>query len=176
MAEINLTPARSAEVDETDLAMMERALKLAREAGEAGEVPVAAVVYRGGTVISEAINARESTTDPTAHAELLALSRAGRSLGRWRLIDCSLAVTLEPCPMCAGAMVNARLGRLLYGASDPKAGACGTLYEIPSDGRLNHRVTVIGGIEADRCAALLSEFFADRRSADSRSGQDPQAG
>ena len=176
MAEFDLTPARSEEITDTDLAMMERALKLAQEAGEAGEVPVAAVVYRGETVVSEAVNARESTSDPTAHAELVALSLAGRTLGRWRLIDCSLAVTLEPCPMCAGAMVNARLGRLLYGASDSKAGACGTLYEIPTDGRLNHRVTVIGGVLADRCASLLSEFFAGRRSADRPLKSDPEAG
>jgi tRNA(adenine34) deaminase len=176
MAEFNLTPARSADVDETDLAMMQRAIRLAREAAETGEVPVAAVVYRGETVVSEALNAREATADPTAHAELVALSLAGRRLGRWRLIDCSMAVTLEPCPMCAGAMVNARLGRLLYGASDPKAGACGTLYEIPTDGRLNHRVTVIRGVLADRCASLLSEFFANRRSSDRPPKPDSEVG
>ncbi|UCD76896.1 MAG: nucleoside deaminase [Phycisphaerales bacterium] len=153
---------------------MERAIDLARRAGETGEVPVAAVLYRGEAIVAEAVNARESTADPTAHAELLALSRAGRTLGRWRLIDCSLAVTLEPCPMCAGAMVNGRLGRLLYGASDPKAGACGTLFQIPTDERLNHRVTVIGGVLADRCAALLSDFFAERRLINGQGSPDPE--
>ena len=174
MAQFNLTPARSDEVSETDVAMMERAVELARKAGELGEVPVAAVIYREDTIVAEASNEREATLDPTAHAELLALSRAGRALGRWRLIDCSMAVTLEPCPMCAGAMVNGRLGRLLYGASDPKAGACGTLFQIPTDMRLNHRVTVIGGVLADRCAALLSEFFANRRSVNQQEDPDPE--
>lgn len=159
----NLTPARSEEVSEIDLAMMERAIELARKVGDTGEVPVAAVLYHGTTIIAEAANAREATHDPTAHAELLAISRAGRALKRWRLIDCSMAVTLEPCPMCAGALVNARLGRLLFGATDPKAGACQTLYRIPEDERLNHRVTVIGRVLDERCAGLLSEFFAMRR-------------
>ena len=147
-----------------DLAMMERALELAADAGRRGEVPVGAVVYRGPEVVAEAANVRDGTGDPTGHAELLALSRAGRSLGDWRLTDCAVAVTLEPCPMCAGAMVNARLGRLVYGTDDPKAGACRTLYEITGDPRLNHRVpVVIGGLLAERCSELLREFFAERR-------------
>lgn len=143
--------------------MMERALALAAAAADAGEVPIAAVVYRGDEVLAEAANDREASGDPIGHAEMRALSAAGRSLGSWRLHDCTMAVTLEPCPMCAGAMVNARLGRLVYGADDPKAGACGTLYSIPTDVRLNHRVTVVGGVLADRSAGLLQTFFEQRR-------------
>ena len=146
-----------------DLRMMDRALWLARRAAARGEVPVGAVVYRGRRIIADGWNEREATSDPTAHAELLAIARAGRRLGRWRLNDCSLAVTLEPCPMCAGALVNARLGRLLYGALDPKAGACASLYRIPEDERLNHAVTVIGGVLDTSCAEVLSAFFRSRR-------------
>jgi tRNA(adenine34) deaminase len=142
---------------------MHRAIELARQAAAMGEVPVGAVIYRGSKVIAEGFNLRESTSDPVSHAELLAMSKAGRALGEWRLSDCSLAVTLEPCPMCAGAMVNARLERVIYGAADPKAGACHTLYRIPTDRRLNHEVTVIGGVEAERCRQLLREFFQQRR-------------
>jgi tRNA(adenine34) deaminase len=147
----------------TDLAMMTRAIDLAASAGEAGEVPVAAVVYQGQRILAEAANNRQATADPTGHAEIVALREAGQALGHWRLNDCSLAVTLEPCPMCAGAMVNARLGRLVYGADDPKAGACKTLYSIPTDRRLNHQVTVIGGVLDEQCARLLSDFFECRR-------------
>lgn len=146
-----------------DLRMMERALWLARRAAARGEVPVGAVVYRGRRIIADGSNEREATADPTAHAELLAIARAGRRLGTWRLDDCSLAVTLEPCPMCAGAIVNARLGRLLYGALDPKAGACESLYRIPEDERLNHTVTVIGGVLQAACAEPLTSFFRSRR-------------
>ena len=151
------------EVVARDIAMMERAIALAATAAQAGEVPIAAVVYRGDEVLAEAANNREATGDPIGHAEMLALSHAGRSLASWRLHECTMAVTLEPCPMCAGAMVNARLGRLVYGADDPKAGACRTLYSIPTDERLNHRVTVIGGVLAERCAGLLQAFFEQRR-------------
>jgi tRNA(adenine34) deaminase len=151
------------ETTPTDLAMMTRAIDLAAAAGDAGEVPVAAVVYQGQWILAEAANNRQATADPTGHAEIVALREAGRALGHWRLIDCSLAVTLEPCPMCAGAMVNARLGRLVYGADDPKAGACKTLYSIPTDRRLNHQVTVIGGVLDQQCARLLSDFFECRR-------------
>jgi tRNA(adenine34) deaminase len=143
--------------------MMQRAIKLAKKAAVIGEVPVGAVVYQGSKVLAEGYNVRESECDPTGHAELLAISKAGKALGDWRLTECSLAVTLEPCPMCAGALVNARLGRLIYGAADPKAGACHTLYEIPVDDRLNHRVTMIGGVMASECRALLQEFFQQRR-------------
>jgi tRNA(adenine34) deaminase len=150
-------------VSEVDLAMMDRALGLAARAAESGEVPVAAVVYRGGDILAEAANQREGDSDPTAHAEMLALRAAGRALGSWRLAECTMAVTLEPCPMCAGAMVNARLGRLLYGTDDPKAGACRTLYSITADERLNHRVAVIPGVMEDRCRGLLQAFFRERR-------------
>lgn len=150
-------------VTEQDLAMMDRAIALAEEAAARGEVPIGAVVYRDDEVIAEAANDREATGDPTGHAELVALRAAGRALGHWRLEDCSMAVTLEPCPMCAGALVNARIARLLYGAADSKAGACDTLYSIPTDERLNHRVEVIGGVRADRCAELLQVFFRERR-------------
>lgn len=148
---------------DTDQHMMQRAIALARKAANVGEVPIGAVVYRGSDIVAEAANNRETTHDPTGHAELIALSLAGRELGTWRLDDCSLAVTLEPCPMCAGAMVNARLGRLIYGAVDSKAGAVTTLYRIPTDSRLNHRVTVIGGVQAASCRRLLQAFFADKR-------------
>jgi tRNA(adenine34) deaminase len=164
------------DVSQTDLAMMERAIELAGKAAAIGEVPVGAVIYRGSKIIAEGYNLRESECDPTGHAELLAISKAGRALGEWRLTDCTLAVTLEPCPMCAGALVNARLGRLIYGATDPKAGACHTLYTIPVDQRLNHRVTMIGGVLAARCQKLLKDFFQQRRQAnreqrDSRSAR-----
>jgi tRNA(adenine34) deaminase len=146
-----------------DVTMMTRAIELAARAADAGEVPVGAVIYRDERILAEAANNRQATSDPTGHAEMVAIREAGRALGHWRLVDCSLAVTLEPCPMCAGAMVNARLGRLVYGADDPKAGACRTLYHIPTDERLNHQVAVIGGVLADRCATLLREFFECRR-------------
>lgn len=148
---------------DTDLRMMERALQLARSSARAGEVPVGAVVYRGAEILAEAANARESDSDPTAHAEVVALREAGRRLGSWRLSDCRMAVTLEPCPMCAGALVNARMGRLVFAAHDPKAGACGTLYEIPVDPRLNHRLPVAGGVLSRRAAAQLRGFFRERR-------------
>ena len=143
--------------------MMERALQLAQLAYEQDEVPIGAVVYRGDMIIAEGYNTRETSHDPSAHAEIIAMRRAGQLLGRWRLHDCSLAVTLEPCAMCAGAMVNARLARLVYGATDPKAGACESLYEIPTDARLNHRLQIINGVHADRCADLLSSFFQKKR-------------
>lgn len=146
-------------VTETDVVMMERAIMLARRAAAMGEVPVAAVVYRGEEVIAEASNNRELARDPVGHAELIAIRDAAESLGAWRLSDCSLAVTLEPCPMCAGAIVNARVGRVLYGAIDPKAGACESLYRLLSDTRLNHRPQLLRGVLEERCAELLREFF-----------------
>ncbi|MDA1026601.1 MAG: tRNA adenosine(34) deaminase TadA [Planctomycetota bacterium] len=150
-------------VEDVDIRMMERAIELARAAGANGEVPVGAVVYRGAEILGEAANNRETCCDPTGHAEMVALREAGNRLGSWRLKGCSMAVTLEPCPMCAGALVNARLKRLVYGAFDPKAGACTSLFEIPGDRRLNHRVEMIGGIEETRCAELLKAFFRRRR-------------
>jgi tRNA(adenine34) deaminase len=153
----------ASQITSVDLAMMRRALELARQAALEGEVPVGAVVYSGEEIIAEGYNLREASCDPVAHAELLAISRAGKARADWRLNDCSLAVTLEPCPMCAGAMVNARLGRVIYGAHDPKAGACCSLYTIPTDARLNHAVTVIPGVMADISGQLLRDFFRARR-------------
>ncbi|WP_220369797.1 tRNA adenosine(34) deaminase TadA [Paludisphaera rhizosphaerae] len=146
-----------------DRRMMERALTLAREAAAMGEVPVGAVVAIGDRVVSQAYNLRETIHDPTAHAERVALTLAGRALGRWRLDDCTLYVTLEPCVMCAGAIVHARIARLVYGAVDPKAGACRSLYRLVDDRRLNHRVPTTAGILAEDCGEILSLFFHDRR-------------
>lgn len=143
--------------------MLERALRLARRAAVKGEVPVGAVLYRDGRILGEAANARETDADPTAHAEVVALRLAARSAGEWRLGGARMAVTLEPCPMCAGALVNARIEKLVFAAADPKAGACGTLYAIPADPRLNHRVEVCGGPLRRRAAAQLRGFFAARR-------------
>jgi tRNA(adenine34) deaminase len=168
MSQLRLAQTVHPDVTEIDIAMMERAIVLASKAAAMDEVPVGAVVYRRDRIIAEAHNLREKSSDPVAHAELLAISRAGRALGEWRLSDCSMAVTLEPCPMCAGAMVNARLGRVIYGATDPKAGACHTLFRIPTDKRLNHEVQVIGGVLADRCAKLLKDFFQRKRMLKSR--------
>lgn len=163
MARVRLSRKRTPKISEDDRRMIERAIELARRAGEIGEIPVGAVIYRGREVIAEAANNREATADPTGHAEMVALRRAGERLGGWRLEGCSMAVTLEPCPMCAGALVNARLERVVYGAFDPKAGACSSLFRIPGDRRLNHRVDMIGGVEESRCAELLREFFRRRR-------------
>jgi tRNA(adenine34) deaminase len=149
--------------DATDLGMMQQALALARAAAMLGEVPVGSVVAYRGRIIAQSFNLRETLEDPTAHAERLALTLAGRALGTWRLDDCTLYVTLEPCPMCAGAIVQARLGRLVYGADDPKAGACRSLYRIADDPRLNHRVTVVSGLLKDECGAVLTDFFRGRR-------------
>jgi len=151
-----------------DLKMMRRALNLARVAGLCGEIPVAAIVYRGEEIISEAANDREASNDPAGHAELVALRLAGAKLGRWRLHDCRLAVTLEPCPMCAGAIVNSRLQALVFGASDPKGGAVGSLYHIPQDARLNHRLPCAAGVYKAEASGLLKGFFAQRRAFKSR--------
>ena len=143
---------------------MEEALALARAAGEAGEVPVGAVALCDGALVGRGANRREAARDPTAHAELLALQEAARTLKRWRLSGVTLVVTLEPCAMCAGAMVLARIDRLVYGASDPKAGAVGSLMDLSQDARLNHRFAVERGLRADACGALLTAFFRGRRS------------
>jgi tRNA(adenine34) deaminase len=142
---------------------MELAIAEARRALAHDDVPVGAVVLREGDVIASRHNERELAGDPTAHAEILALRDAATAVGTWRLDDCTLVVTLEPCPMCAGAMVNARLGRLVYGATDPKAGAVGSLMNVVADPRLNHRVPVTTGVRADEAGRLLVEFFAARR-------------
>jgi tRNA(adenine34) deaminase len=164
-----LAPARGpCDPDSQDVAMMRRALELAREASVIGEVPVGALVVHQGRIISQAYNLRETLRDPTAHAECLALALAGRSLGRWRLDGCILYVTLEPCAMCAGAIGLSRLDRLVYGAADPKAGACRSLYRLVDDPRLNHRVRQSSGVLAEECSALLSDFFESRRAARSK--------
>ena len=149
--------------DEIDRRYMQDAVELARQALEAEDVPVGALVVYRGRVIGRGFNQREKLQDPTAHAEMLALTAAAEYIGHWRLEDCTLYVTLEPCPMCAGALVQARVSRLVYGASDAKAGACGSLYDIPRDGRLNHRMDVVTGVMAEECAALLRAFFAAKR-------------
>ena len=128
-----------------------------------GDVPIGAVVVRDGRVIAARHNERELTGDPTAHAEVLALRDAAAVVGHWRLLDCTLYITLEPCVMCAGATVNSRVGRVVFGATDPKAGAVASLSEICSDSRLNHRPPVTAGVLADECGALLKAFFAARR-------------
>jgi tRNA(adenine34) deaminase len=152
-------------VDPTDrdVAMMRRALALASEAAGRGDIPVGAVIYKGDEVVGEGANRRELDDDPTGHAEIVAMRMAGQRLGTWRLHGCSMAVTLEPCPMCAGAMVNARLDRVVWGANDPKAGACTSLYEIHADPRLNHRLEGTGGVLQDECVAILRDFFKSRR-------------
>jgi len=142
---------------------MTEALALARAAGEAGEVPIGAVALHEGAVVGRGANRREGARDPTAHAELMAIQEAARTLGRWRLSGVTLVVTLEPCAMCAGAMVLARIDRLVYGATDPKAGAAGSLMDLTQDPRLNHRFTVERGLMGETCGDLLKEFFRARR-------------
>ena len=159
-------PDRSRTADEVALGL---ALDQARLAGADGEVPIGAVVLDAdGTVVAAAHNEREAGNDPTAHAEVVALRRAGVALGSWRLPGCTLAVTLEPCTMCAGAVVLARVDRLVFGAWDPKAGAVGSLWDVVRDRRLNHRPKVTGGVYEPECAALLDAFFAGRRDAQLR--------
>ena len=144
---------------------MTEALRLARLAMQSGEVPIGCVVVHDPTarIIGRGCNRRETDRDPTAHAEMLALREAGKALGHWRLVDCTLVVTLEPCPMCAGGIVNARVPRLVYGCDDPKAGAVRTLFGLCNDARLNHRVDVTAGVLAEPCAELLREFFRLQR-------------
>jgi tRNA(adenine34) deaminase len=151
------TDAR-ADVEAMQLALLQAGAALAH-----GDVPVGAVVVRDGHVIAQAHNERELTGDPTAHAEVLALRAAAAVIGHWRLDDCTLYVTLEPCVMCAGAVVNARVARLVFGATDPKAGAVRSLFEVADDPRLNHRALVEGGLLADEAGAMLKTFFAARR-------------
>jgi tRNA(adenine34) deaminase len=148
----------------TDDEAMVVALQEAEAAGAAGDVPVGAVVLGPeGDVLARAGNERERAGDPTAHAEVLALRQAAAIAGTWRLAGATLVVTLEPCPMCAGALLAARVGRLVFGAPDPKAGACGSLYNLCVDPRLNHELAVTAGVRADACADLLTRFFRDRR-------------
>ncbi|MBI4815002.1 MAG: nucleoside deaminase [Deltaproteobacteria bacterium] len=146
-----------------DFVLMGLALELAAEAARNGEVPVGAVVAVDGVAISTSANDRERTFDPTGHAEILALRGAAQKLGRWRLSGACLYVTLEPCPMCAGALVSSRVSRLVYGADDPKAGAVRSLFTIADDPRLNHRVEVVRGLRAEEGSQLLSAFFSETR-------------
>ncbi|GJM19359.1 MAG: tRNA-specific adenosine deaminase [Phycisphaeraceae bacterium] len=161
-----MTPGAPESATDLDRAMMARALELADLAASEGEVPVGAVVYETATgrVLGEGRNARERDRQPWAHAEFIAVQRACDAIGDWRLNDATLCVTLEPCPMCAGLIVNARVGRVVYGAADPKAGAADTLYELLTDDRLNHRCDVIAGVQADASAEKLRAFFAGLRS------------
>ncbi|MGZ4120797.1 MAG: tRNA adenosine(34) deaminase TadA [Actinomycetota bacterium] len=146
-----------------DQAMMTRALEEAQRAEAGGDVPIGCVIARDGEAIASAGNARERDQDPTAHAEILALRAAAATLGTWRLDGCTVYVTLEPCAMCAGAMVLARVSRLVYGATDPKAGAVRSLYNIADDPRLNHRVEVTAGVLEQECAEQLRAYFSAKR-------------
>jgi len=149
--------------EEAEAYFMRLALREAERALVHDDVPIGAVVVRGGEVLAAAHNERELRADPTAHAEILALREASRALGSWRLLDCTLYVTLEPCAMCAGAIVLARVARVVYGATDPKAGACGSVLDVLGERRLNHCPEVLVGVLAPDCGQLLSEFFASRR-------------
>ena len=146
-----------------DQDFMLAALEQARKARAAGEVPVGAVVVQDGLIVATGFNAPISGHDPTGHAEILALRNAATRLGNYRLPGCKLYVTLEPCVMCVGAILHARIARLIYGAADPKAGACGSVVDLFSEPRLNHHAGVTAGVMADECAALLREFFAGKR-------------
>lgn len=150
-------------VNQVHAPFMERALELAQQAATLGEVPVGAVVVWDGAIVGEGFNRRETDNDPLAHAEMRAISDAAERLGRWRLSECTLYVTLEPCPMCAGALVNSRVDHLVFGARDPKAGAVVSLFGLVNDSRLNHDMSVVEGVRADACALLLKEFFQKRR-------------
>ncbi len=147
----------------SDSIFMTRAQELAREAERAGEVPVGAVIVKDAAIVGEGWNRPISTNDPTAHAEIVAMRAAAQNLGTYRLLDTTLYVTLEPCPMCAGAMVHARVKRLVYAASDPRAGAAGTIFNIVQHPSLNHRVECESGLMADECSTMLRAFFQGRR-------------
>src|SRR5262245_31791633 len=146
-----------------DEAWMSEAIALARDAQSRGEVPVGAVVVRSGAIVGRGGNATINASDPTAHAEIVALRDAGRAIGNYRLPDCELYVTIEPCAMCAGAIMHARIARVVYGASDPKTGACGSVIDLFGEARLNHHATVTGGVLAGECGKLMSDFFGARR-------------
>lgn len=154
-------PATVASVD--DERWMGEAISLAREAACRGEVPVGAVVVKDGGVIGRGGNAPIAASDPTAHAEIAAMREAARALGNYRLPGCTLYVTIEPCAMCAGAILHARISRVVFGAPDPKTGACGSVVDLFAEPRLNHHATVAAGVRGDECGALLSAFFAERR-------------
>ncbi len=146
-----------------DADFMREALALAQQAETLGEVPVGAVVVKDGTIIGRGYNQPVSTHDPTAHAEVVAMRNAASRIGNYRLVGCELYVTLEPCVMCAGAIMHARLGRVVYGAADPKTGACGSVVDLFAEAKLNHHATLVPGVLADECGAKLSAFFSQRR-------------
>ena len=150
-------------INYSDYMWMGYCLDLARKAANMGEVPVGAIVVLDGEIIGRGSNLRETGGDPTAHAEIIAIRQAADRVGNWRLINATLYVTLEPCPMCAGALVNSRVSRLVYGCTDPKAGAVDSLYQIVTDTRLNHRLVVDSGLRKRECATVLTEFFRARR-------------
>ena len=147
----------------TSDSMMRRAIKLAMHASQLDEVPIGAVVVHEDEIIGEGYNTKEHGLNPTAHAEMIAIQQAAEHLGRWRLHGCTLYATLEPCPMCAGAIVNARMDKVVFGASDSKSGACESLFTITNDARLNHRCEVVGGVLEEECVALLQSFFKSKR-------------
>lgn len=142
---------------------MGRALNLARKAERIAEVPIGAVIVRDGAIIGRGFNQRESRTDPSAHAEMIAIRQASRKLAAWRLTGATLYVTLEPCPMCMGAILLARIDRVVFGCFDPKAGAAGSLYNLAADPRFNHQTGLTSGIRGEECSALLSDFFRELR-------------
>ncbi len=148
---------------DSDILWMEKALELARQASEKGEVPVGAILIKDDTCVAAAHNLREQSGNPIAHAEMLAIQEASQKLGNWRLTDTTLYVTLEPCPMCAGAIVLARIPKVVYATDDPKAGAAGTIYNILQDERLNHQVELVRGVCAEESSGLLKSFFKNRR-------------
>ncbi len=147
----------------TNDSMMRRAIELATHAAQLDEVPIGAVVVHDGEIVGEGYNTKEHEFNPTAHAEIIAIQQAAQRLGRWRLHGCTLFVTLEPCPMCAGAIVSARMDKVVFGARDAKSGACESLYTITNDARLNHRCEVEGGVLEEKCVALLQSFFKMKR-------------
>ncbi len=151
-------------IDRDNEDFMEEALMEARTAKEAEEVPVGAVIVKDDAIIARAHNMTETLNDPTAHAEMIAITQAAEELGDWRLEDCTIYVTLEPCPMCGGALVQSRIQKLVYGCMDPEGGACGSLYNIPQDNRLNHHLNVEKDVLENKCRSLLQSFFEDRRS------------
>ncbi len=153
----------TSDLNQNDEYYMRMAIEAAKVAEENGDVPIGAVIVKDGKIIGRAYNQREQLQDPTAHAEIIALTQAAAAVENWHLDGCTIYVTLEPCPMCAGALVLARLDRLVYGCDDPKTGAVKSLYNIVTDDRLNHRLEVTSGVLADECAKLLQDFFKGRR-------------
>lgn len=147
----------------TDGDYMQIALQLAAEAAMAGEVPVGAIVVKDGVIIGRGANSPISRHDPTAHAEIIAMREAANNIGNYRLVDCTLYVTLEPCAMCSGAIQHARIAKLVYGANDPKTGACGSVINLMDEAQLNHHTTVVKGVMAEQCGSILSNFFKQRR-------------